>query len=129
MSPSGRAFVTFCTEDFVPGALAVATSVRATGSRLPFVVMHAGKLGSKSVEALTSVPGVELRKVDAIANPHGHGEARFANVFTKLNVFALEEFERVAYLDADTLVLQGIEDIFSESCVFAAAPDHGVALR
>lgn len=91
--------------------------------------MYSGPLSPDSVRALTAVPAVALQEVEAISNPHQYGEERFANVFTKLNVFALEEFERVTFLDADTLALQSMDDIFDVPGELAAAPDHGVALR
>jgi len=126
--PIRCAFVTLCTERFVPGALVMISSLRKTGSTAPIVVMHSGDLQETSRRALTSFPHVELRSVPSIQNPH-LCEARFADVFTKLNVFALDDFERVVFIDADTLVLQPIDSLFDIDADFAAAPDHGVSLR
>ncbi len=42
--------------------------------------------------------------------------------YTKLHVWNLVEFEKVVYIDADALVLQNVDELFSRPG-FAAAPD------
>ena len=44
---------------------------------------------------------------------------------TKLHVFRLTQFEKVLYLDADTLVLRPLSHLFRLPYRFAAAPDVG----
>ncbi|GAA5880921.1 hypothetical protein JCM3774_001777, partial [Rhodotorula dairenensis] len=44
---------------------------------------------------------------------------------TKLHVFRLTQFEKILYLDADTLVLRPLSHLFNLPYRFAAAPDVG----
>ena len=47
---------------------------------------------------------------------------RFAQVFTKLRVWELHDFDRVVWLDADTIVVKNVDDLFEREG-FAAGPD------
>ena len=40
-----------------------------------------------------------------------------------MHLFNLTQFERIVYLDADTLVLVNVDDLFERNVSFAAAPD------
>lgn len=124
-----RAFATFCNDEFVPGALALASSLRSHGNTAPLVVMHLGDLSSTSESALSAVAGVQLRKVTPVENPHQKADPRFSLVFSKLQVFSLFEFDKVVFLDADALVLGNLDALLDEVADFAAAPDHGIGLR
>ena len=44
--------------------------------------------------------------------------------FTKLNAWKLVEYEKCVFLDADTLVLQNVDDLFNRPEI-SAAPDIG----
>ena len=69
--------------------------------------------------------GWRVRDVEPIPNPAGKAQLlfpRFATVFAKLRAWELTEWERIVVLDADTLVLQNVDDLF-ERRTFAAAPD------
>jgi alpha-N-acetylglucosamine transferase len=59
-----------------------------------------------------------------IANPHQEDAlyARFAATFTKLRIFDLDAFDKVVFLDADTIVLRNVDELF-ERPALAAAPD------
>jgi alpha-N-acetylglucosamine transferase len=54
------------------------------------------------VDEIESPPSVTLVN-------KGH---RFAHIFTKLQIFNMTAYDAVLYLDADTLVLRSISDIF-----------------
>ncbi|EKX51383.1 hypothetical protein GUITHDRAFT_65972, partial [Guillardia theta CCMP2712] len=43
--------------------------------------------------------------------------------YTKLNIWKLTEFSKLVYVDADCLVMESIDDLFSRETRFAAAPD------
>lgn len=59
--------------------------------------------------------GCEVRVVPKIANPHVNHpsfQKRLLYVFTKLNLFNMLDFDRIVYLDADTLVTANIDELF-----------------
>ena len=118
---SPRAFVTVADMPYAPGVEALACSL-ARWTKLPLIVLST----DPAMQArLAGLPGVEVRIVPAIANPNRRVKRRrFRNVYTKLHVFGLSGFDRLVYLDADTIVLGDPEPLF-EGTGFSAAPDWG----
>src|SRR5258706_11645771 len=79
---------------------------------------------SQTARARLAHLGWQLRDIEPIENPAGDRLLfpRFASVFTKLRAWQLFDLDRVVLLDADTLVLRNIDDLF-ERREFAAGPD------
>jgi glycogenin glucosyltransferase len=121
-----NAYVTMlCNGDgYVTGAEVLGKSLVASGSRVPRIAMVTPDISADG-RARLKAQGWELRDVEAIANPTPEAMLvfpRFGTVFTKLRAWELDDVARVVLLDADTLVLQNIDDLF-ERPGFAAAPD------
>jgi len=120
-----RAYVTMlCTGDaYVPGAEVLGRSLQLTGSTVPRVLLATAEVSPAARQVLT-LQGWEVRVVETIGNPGANQLMfpRFANVFTKLHAWELDDFDCVVFLDSDTLVVQNIDDLF-ERRTFAAAPD------
>lgn len=57
--------------------------------------------------------------------PPPSGRRDLSATLTKLHVFRLTQFDKVIYLDADTLVLQPLSHLFETRHPFAACPDQG----
>jgi glycogenin glucosyltransferase len=69
--------------------------------------------------------GWEILDVEPIESPSAETAQlfpRFAMTFTKLRAFGLAQFDKLVLLDADTIVLRNVDDLF-ERPGFAAAPD------
>jgi alpha-N-acetylglucosamine transferase len=120
------AYVTMlCHGDgYVTGAEVLGKSLAASGSTVPRVAMVTADISRAARERL-AVQGWELRDVEAIANPTPDSLLvfpRFGAVFTKLRAWELTEYDRVVLLDADTLVLKNVDDLFDRPG-FAAGPD------
>ena len=121
-----EAFVTLiCGGDaYVPGVEALGESLRATGTERARVVMVTEDV-SPSARMLLEGQGWEIRPVDPIANPNvaqARLFRRFGPVYTKLRVWTLTDLDKVVYMDADTLVLSNVDDLFDRPGL-AAAPD------
>ncbi|MBA3546851.1 MAG: glycosyltransferase family 8 protein [Nannocystis sp.] len=121
-----RAYVTMvcCGDTYLPGAQALARSLDETGSRLPRIVMVTPDVPD-AVNRELAACGWDPYPVAPIVNPHRDCELlypRFGLSFTKLRAFDLNEFDRLVFLDADTLVLRNIDSLFNRPCL-AAAPD------
>ena len=121
-----KAYATMlCNGDgYVPGAEVLGKSLAASGSKVPRVAMVTADI-SLTARAKLEHQGWEVRLVGAISNPTPDSLlmfARFGPVFTKLRAWELTDFDRVVLLDADTLVLKNVDDLF-ERPGFAAAPD------
>ena len=121
-----KAYVTMlCNGDgYVPGAEVLGKSLEASGSRVPRIAMVTADI-SAGARARLATQGWALRDVEPIPNPTPGALlvfARFAAVFTKLRAWELTDFDRVVLLDADTLVMKNVDDLFDRPG-FAAAPD------
>lgn len=120
-----NAYVTMlCHGDgYLPGVEVLGKSIEASRSKVPRVVLATADVG-QAARARLSQLGWQIRDIEPIENPASDRLLfpRFAAVFAKLRVWELVEFDRVVLFDADTLVLQNVDDLF-ERRNFAAAPD------
>ena len=121
-----KAYVTMlCNGDgYVTGATVLGKSLEASRSNVPRVAMVTADI-SAAARSRLAAQGWEVRDVEPIANPAADALLvfpRFGAVFTKLRAWELTDFDRIVLLDADTLVLQNVDDLF-ERPGFAAAPD------
>ncbi len=118
------AYVTLiCNGDaYLPGVEALGESLKATGTSKLMVAMASADV-SEETRARLEAQGWQIRD---IAPLHKAGAQplfpRFDDVFAKLRAWQLTEFDKVVLLDADTLVLQNIDELFLRP-YFAAAPD------
>lgn|GEM_PF-142893 len=127
------AYVTVVSGDYHHGARALANSLR-TVSDVPLVALCTPDADTSALLA----SGIHVVDVPPIVNPHtagrgraGRGDARvqerFAATYTKLHVFRLDAWDRLVYLDADTVVLGPVDELFAGDD-FAAVPDAGLDL-
>ena len=135
------AFVTLVTnEDYALGALALARSLKQSNPHQRLIVM--ATRSDLDLEPLEK-SGCEIRFVDRIAvseefaKRHGrtalHSAAPYTkgtkpkfhdpvDNFCKLRLWEYEEFDRIVFLDADTIVVRDITKLFRYP-EFAAAPN------
>ncbi len=112
-----KAWATLLTQpNYLVGVRTLHASLRASGSGYPLVVMVTDGIDAQSRELLED-DGCLLRDVQPL-RPAGdlrasYANARFAEVWTKLEAWRLTEFERVVFLDADMLVTQNMDELFS----------------
>jgi hypothetical protein len=125
-----RAFVTLVMlgDSYVPGALVLAHSIRSAGSRAALVVMVSSDVSPAARTDLKlvfdEVIEVDLLQGRAIhqewkrytkAGSAGHGRTMYEWIdksFTKFNVLALTQYDRVCLLDADMLCVGSPDGIF-----------------
>ncbi|MGP3593693.1 glycosyltransferase family 8 protein [Vagococcus sp. WN89Y] len=118
MSHGAFAWATLLTQPgYLPGVEALARSLRATDSRWPLVVMVTESIDETTRQRLRDVACI-VRDVPVIGpNPalaHRYANARFAEVWSKLAVWTLTDYQRVAFLDADMLVVKNMDELFSQ---------------
>ncbi|CAM4136263.1 glycosyltransferase [Palleronia rufa] len=137
-----HAYVTLVTNaDFARGCLALLHSLKLTGTRADRVVMHTDGVDPAAVAHLARAGArpfrIELLPTSAAFNAaHArnalHGAAPFTkgekpafhtplDNFAKLRLWQLP-YDRVVFLDADTLVLRNIDKLFAYP-EFCAAPN------
>jgi alpha-N-acetylglucosamine transferase len=137
-----RAYVTLVTNpDYLPGARALVNSLARTGTAADVVVLHTGGIDPAALAPLAA-RGARLAACDLLPTSeafnaaHARSEIHGRNPFTKggkppfhtpLDNFAKLRlwqlpYERVVFLDADTVVLKPIERLFDYP-EFSAAPN------
>lgn len=121
-----RAYTTVITggDEYVPGVEVLGQSVRESGSSEALVLMATPDVPRMALDRLAA-RGWEIREIQPIANPSTDDARlfeRYKHSFTKLRVFELTGVDKVVFLDADTVVLQNVDDLFTRPSI-AAAPD------
>ncbi|KAL3894144.1 MAG: hypothetical protein SGCHY_005444, partial [Lobulomycetales sp.] len=107
--------------------------IQQSGSCIPRVVLATLlTLSDASIaalrEAFEQVVDVAMLRSQDQENLQLLGREELDVTFTKLHCWNLDEYDLVTFLDADTLIVQNIDDIFDHvhgDSVFAAAPDIG----
>ncbi|KAJ1834204.1 glycogenin glucosyltransferase [Coemansia sp. RSA 2711] len=114
-------FATLLTTDsYVPGALTLAASLRATGTSHEIICLVAdGQLSRSALErlelAFDRVVCVPILQSADTANLALLGRPDLGSTVTKIGIWNLTEYARIAYLDADTLVLGSIDSLLDMS--------------
>lgn len=137
-----RAYVTLVTnDDFALGAKALLRSLLLSGTAADLAVLHTGGVSEAALTALDAF-GARLVRTDLLPTSEGfnavharaalHARAPFSkggkpafhtplDNFVKLRLWQLD-YDRVVFLDADTLVLRNIDRLFDYP-EFSAAPN------
>jgi len=112
-----NAWVTLLTQpNYLDGVRTLRASLERSGTPYPLVVMVTDAIDPATREVLTA-DGCLLREVAPLRPSSGlqdnYANARFAEVWTKLEVWRFTEFERVVFLDADMLVVRPMDELFT----------------
>ncbi|KAI4301951.1 hypothetical protein L6164_035182 [Bauhinia variegata] len=107
-----EAYVTLLYGDeFLLGVRVLGKSLRDTGSKKDMVVLVSDGV-SDYANQLLQADGWIVEKISLLENPNQVRPTRFWGVYTKLKIFNMTNYKKVVYLDADTIVVKNIEDLF-----------------
>ncbi|WP_017345907.1 glycosyltransferase family 8 protein [Pantoea sp. A4] len=111
------AWATLLTQpNYLIGVRALQRSLRQSKTQWPLVVMVTDAISHADRELLQQ-EGCLIHPVSPLQPPSGLSEhyasAQFGEVWTKLRVWQLPDCERVVFLDADMLVLQNMDELFT----------------
>ncbi|KAL3999214.1 ATP-dependent DNA helicase PIF1 [Sarotherodon galilaeus] len=126
---SGEAFVTLATTDsYCMGATVVARSLRRHGTTRHIVAMITPNVSEQSRLTLKDVFD-EVIVVDVMDSEDYHhlsllGRPELGITFTKIHCWTLTQYSKCVFLDADTLVLCNVDELFDRD-ELSAAPDPG----
>ncbi|XP_076903620.1 inositol phosphorylceramide glucuronosyltransferase 1-like [Bidens hawaiensis] len=111
-SESKEAYVTLLYGDeFVLGARVLGKSIWDTGSTKEMVVLVSDGV-SDYAKTLLQADGWIVKPISLMENPNQVRPTRFWGVYTKLKIFNMTDYEKVVYLDADTIVIKNIDVLF-----------------
>ena len=115
-----HAFITLADGMHAFGAVALARSIKKYSDK-KLIVLYST---DSTPYICKELDNIILKKVDPIANPHQPKQRRFTYTFTKLRIFEVYNYERLAYLDADCVVMDNIDELFNSEEILVA-PDWG----
>ena len=140
---SDRAFVTLVTNaDYAMGAVALARSIRMTGSTADIVALCTGGVPAEDLAALSALD-VRLARTDLLpasddfnvrhSRDRLHADAPFTkgrkpgfhtplDNFCKLRLWQMTEYRACVFIDADAIVLKNVDKLFDYP-EFSAAPN------
>ncbi|XP_039912369.1 glycogenin-2 isoform X5 [Hirundo rustica] len=129
MPVTDQAFVTLATDDvYCQGALVLGQSLRNhnTSRKLAVLITPEVSSGIKSVLRSVFDEVIEVDVLDSTDSVHLALMQRpeLGVTFTKLHCWTLTHYSKCVFMDADTLVLCNVDELFDRE-EFSAAPDSG----
>ncbi|CAM6105868.1 unnamed protein product [Calypogeia fissa] len=125
---TSMAYVTLLYGDeFLLGVRVLGKSIKNTGTTKDMVALVSKGVTPEAMDLLEA-DGWIVTQIELLANPNSHRPARFWGVYTKLKIFNMTNYDKVVFLDADTIVTQTIEDLF-ECQKFCANLKHSERLN
>ncbi|CAL5208430.1 unnamed protein product [Lathyrus oleraceus] len=98
-------------DEFLLGVRVLGKSIRDTRSSKDMVVLVSDGV-SDYANNLLKADGWIVEKISLLENPNQVRPKRFWGVYTKLKIFNMTDYKKVVYLDADTIVVRNIEELF-----------------
>lgn len=98
-------------DEFLLGVRVLGKSIRETGTSRDMVALVSDGVSPYGVQLLQA-DGWIVEHIGLLANPNHKRPKRFWGVYTKLKIFNMTNYKKVVYLDADTVVLRNIDDLF-----------------
>ena len=106
---------------YLPGAKLLACSLKLVNAKFPLVVFVAKTMVPEATEYFKNDENIEVRGIRLIHTRNSY-QPRFGFCFTKLQLFAQEEFSRLIYTDADNTYRKNVDDLFTRKL------DYGIAM-
>ncbi|CAE7485602.1 unnamed protein product [Symbiodinium sp. CCMP2456] len=102
--------------EYVLGAMVLARSLKRSGTRHDLVALHTNDVPKEAVELLQKAGWCprQVEYVEAVSRLYQRHciTGRFSDVFTKLRVFSLVEYDKILLMDADLLVCGVTDELF-----------------
>jgi len=127
---SKEGYVTLVTNDnYAMGAMILGTSLRLSKTNRRLICMISEQVSQAAKDELqmlfdhvvrvTVLESGDEKRLNLLGRPE------LGVTVTKIQAWRLTEYEKLLFLDADTMVMQNIDHVFDRQTHFAAAPDIG----
>ncbi|KAF8775283.1 hypothetical protein HU200_004689 [Digitaria exilis] len=125
-SRQAYATVLHSADAYVCGAIALAKSIRMSGSTRDLVALvDEQNVGAEHRVALVTA-GWEVRPSPRIRNPRAAKDTYNEWNYSKFRLWQLTDYDKVVFLDADLLVLRSMDFLFEEAFELSATVNSGV---
>lgn len=116
------AYITYLgTDDYLPGTLALIQSLQSVKSKYPIYVFCSSNLSNTTISLLKDKSANILKShqkfkipTKVVENNNKKVFSRWNRTFEKLQIFGLEQFDKVVMLDSDMLIKQNIDELFTK---------------
>lgn len=123
------------TEDYLNGILALTESLKLTNPQYPISILINSNISKNTENLLKSrslniirKPSIPVPNVILERNNQSTTDTYWNYTFEKLNIFSLEEFDKIVYLDSDMFVLKNIDELFEQENMSAVVDKRKDAL-
>ena len=128
VEPSGNAaWVTSCNANYIKGVMKLHKSIQNVNSKFPLICFYTNSI-TKDQEKLLSNKGIITLPIDlnSLYNPY---KQKWHEAFVKLECWRLIDYEKVCWIDSDTIQLQNCDELMNIPIKLhgiACAVDHEV---
>ncbi|XP_024009076.1 putative UDP-glucuronate:xylan alpha-glucuronosyltransferase 5 isoform X2 [Eutrema salsugineum] len=99
------------SEVYVCGAIALAQSIRQSGSTHDMILLHDDSVTNTSRIGL-SLAGWKLRRVERIRSPFSQKGSYNEWNYSKLRVWQVTDYDKLVFIDADFIIAKNIDYLF-----------------
>lgn len=100
------------SDAYVCGAISLAQSIRLTNSNKDLLLLADESITSNSTRALR-LSGWKIRRIKRVRNPFSHSGSYNEWNYSKLRVWQLVDYDKVIFINANFLVLNNIDHLFT----------------
>lgn len=114
VNPSRReayATILHSSEFYVCGAIALAQSIRMSGSTKDLIVLVDKKVGEEKREGLREA-GWQVREIRRIRNPRAEKDSYNEWNYSKFRLWQLTDYDKIIFIDSDLLILRSLDFLF-----------------
>lgn len=114
LNPSRReayATILHSSEFYVCGAIALAQSIRMSGSTKDLIILVDRKVGEEKREGLRAA-GWQVREIRRIRNPRAEKDSYNEWNYSKFRLWQLTDYDKIIFIDADLLILRSLDFLF-----------------
>ncbi|CAN7096832.1 unnamed protein product [Brassica rapa subsp. narinosa] len=110
------------SEVYVCGAIALAQSIRQSGSTHDMILLHDKSITNTSRVGLSRA-GWKLRQVERIRSPFSKKDSYNEWNYSKLRVWQVTDYDKLVFIDADFIIAKNVDYLFSFPQLSAAGND------
>ena len=120
MEQQNMAFVTLLsTTNYLDAVLVLNKSMQMVHSEYPLLVMVTSTIFTKEMQEIFEQHSILFEVVEPMVYSEevqikykNHEASSVLNTASKLQIFSLKDWDKVVYIDADSIVLKNIDDLF-----------------
>ncbi|XP_042485719.1 UDP-glucuronate:xylan alpha-glucuronosyltransferase 2 isoform X2 [Macadamia integrifolia] len=113
------------SEAYVCGAIALAQSILATGTKCD-LVMLLDKSISQPKRAVLAAAGWKIRMIKRIRNPKAEKNAYNEYNYSKFRLWQLTDYDKIIFIDSDIVVLRNMDILFHFPQMSATGNDASI---